>query len=67
MSRPVTSSRSSLTESAEDAPAVALVFWEEFAGLRRLRDQADITEADHRKATDGAVVTHEAFMAELEA
>ncbi|MFK4273273.1 hypothetical protein [Streptomyces milbemycinicus] len=35
--------------------------------MRRLRDQADITEADHRKAADGPVVTHEAFVAELEA
>ncbi|MFF7656681.1 hypothetical protein ACFZCY_43920 [Streptomyces sp. NPDC007983] len=33
--------------------------------MRRLRDQADITEADHRKAADGPFVTHEAFVAEL--
>ncbi|GLV79329.1 hypothetical protein ACH4VS_37745 [Streptomyces hygroscopicus] len=51
----------------EGAPLVVLVSWEELAEVRRLRDQADITEADHRKAADGPVVTHEAFVAELEA
>ncbi|MFI1855541.1 type II toxin-antitoxin system Phd/YefM family antitoxin [Streptomyces sp. NPDC020480] len=48
-------------------PAAALVPLDELAELRRLRDEADIAEAESRKAEGGPVVTHETFMAELDA
>ncbi|WP_331731890.1 type II toxin-antitoxin system Phd/YefM family antitoxin (plasmid) [Streptomyces sp. NBC_00015] len=48
-------------------PAVAMIPVDELAELRRLRDEADLADADRRKAAGGPVVTHEAFMAELEA
>ncbi|MFD5079497.1 type II toxin-antitoxin system prevent-host-death family antitoxin [Streptomyces sp. NPDC058371] len=46
-------------------PAAALIPVDELAELRRLRDEADIADAEARKAAGGPVVTHEAFMAEL--
>jgi prevent-host-death family protein len=49
------------------APAAALIPVDELAELRLIRDKADIAEADRRKADGGPVVTHEAFMAELDA
>ncbi|MFE7975773.1 type II toxin-antitoxin system prevent-host-death family antitoxin [Streptomyces shenzhenensis] len=49
------------------APAAALIPVDELAELRRLRDEADIAEAERRKADGGPVMTHEAFMADLEA
>ncbi|MFF5583433.1 type II toxin-antitoxin system Phd/YefM family antitoxin [Streptomyces hygroscopicus] len=48
-------------------PAAALVPLDELAELRRLRDEAYIAEAERRKADGGPVVTHETFMAELDA
>ncbi|MGW6144447.1 type II toxin-antitoxin system Phd/YefM family antitoxin [Streptomyces sp. NPDC055140] len=48
-------------------PAVAMIPVDELAELRRLRDEADIADAEARKAAGGPVVTHEAFMADLEA
>ncbi|GGJ58540.1 type II toxin-antitoxin system prevent-host-death family antitoxin [Streptomyces brasiliensis] len=48
-------------------PAAALIPVDELAELRRLRDEADIADVEARKAGGGPVVTHEAFMAELEA
>jgi prevent-host-death family protein len=49
-------------------PAAALIPIDELEELRRLRDEADIAEADRRTtASAGAPMTHEAFMAELEA
>ncbi|MBU3866929.1 type II toxin-antitoxin system prevent-host-death family antitoxin [Streptomyces sp. 4503] len=48
-------------------PAAALIPVGELAELRRLQEEADIAEADHRKAEGGPVVTHDAFMADLEA
>ncbi|WP_331751592.1 type II toxin-antitoxin system Phd/YefM family antitoxin (plasmid) [Streptomyces globisporus] len=48
-------------------PAVAMIPVDELAELRRLRDEADIADAEARKAVGGPMVTHEAFMAELEA
>ncbi|MFD8381711.1 type II toxin-antitoxin system prevent-host-death family antitoxin [Streptomyces sp. NPDC059679] len=48
-------------------PATALIPVGELAELRRLQEEADIAEADHRKAEGGPVVMHDAFMAELEA
>ncbi|MFI6278120.1 type II toxin-antitoxin system Phd/YefM family antitoxin [Streptomyces sp. NPDC050988] len=47
-------------------PAAALIPVDELAELRRLRDEADSADAEARKAAGGPVVTHEAFMAELE-
>lgn len=47
-------------------PAVAMIPVDELAELRRLRDEADIADAEARKAAGGPVLTHEAFMAELE-
>jgi prevent-host-death family protein len=49
------------------SPAAALIPVDELDELRRLRDEADIAEADRRKAAGGQVITHEDFMAELEA
>ncbi|MGW7006574.1 type II toxin-antitoxin system Phd/YefM family antitoxin [Streptomyces sp. NPDC054933] len=48
-------------------PAAVLIPVDELAELRRLRDEADVAEADRRKAASGPQVTHEEFMAELEA
>ncbi|MFD7447129.1 type II toxin-antitoxin system prevent-host-death family antitoxin [Streptomyces sp. NPDC059909] len=48
-------------------PAAALIPVDELAELRRLRDEADLAEAQRRKNTGGPVITHEALMAELEA
>ncbi|MBM9506592.1 type II toxin-antitoxin system Phd/YefM family antitoxin [Actinacidiphila acididurans] len=48
-------------------PAAALIPVDELAELRRLRDEADIADADRSKAAGGPRVEHEAFMAELEA
>jgi prevent-host-death family protein len=49
-------------------PAAALVPVDELEELRRLRDEADIAEAARREAAPtGEAMTHEAFMAELEA
>lgn len=53
--------------SDHGAPVAALIPVGGLAELRRLRDEADIAAADSRKAAGGPVVTHEAFMAELEA
>jgi prevent-host-death family protein len=53
--------------SDHGTPVAALIPVDELAELRRLRDEADIAEADVRRAAGGPVVTHEAFMAELEA
>ncbi|MEU0375468.1 type II toxin-antitoxin system prevent-host-death family antitoxin [Streptomyces sp. NPDC006283] len=48
-------------------PAAALIPIDELDELRRLRDEADIAEAQRRAAAAGDTKTHEAFMAELEA
>lgn len=49
-------------------PAAALVPIEELEELERLRDEADIAEARAREAVPaGAPMTHEEFMAQLEA
>jgi prevent-host-death family protein len=49
-------------------PAAALIPIDELDELRRLRDEADIAEAQRRTTTPtGEPKTHEAFMAELEA
>ncbi|MER7954106.1 type II toxin-antitoxin system Phd/YefM family antitoxin [Streptomyces sp. NPDC096030] len=49
-------------------PAAALVPIEELAELQRLRDEADIAEAQRREADPGgARLGHEEFMAQLEA
>jgi prevent-host-death family protein len=49
-------------------PAAALIPIDELEELRRLRDEADIAEAARREAAPTAeAMTHEAFMAELEA
>lgn len=48
-------------------PAAALVPVDELAELRRLRDEHDIAEAQHRKDTGGPLISHEELMAELEA
>lgn len=48
--------------------AAALIPIDELDELRRLRDEADIAEAQRRTAAPtGEPKTHEAFMAELEA
>lgn len=49
------------------APAAALIPVGELTELRRLRDEADIAEAGRRTADGGPLVTHEAFMAALDA
>ncbi|MEU5547946.1 type II toxin-antitoxin system prevent-host-death family antitoxin [Streptomyces sioyaensis] len=49
-------------------PAAALIPIREFEELRQLRDEADIAEAARRQtASAGAPMSHDAFMAELEA
>ncbi|MBZ9639621.1 type II toxin-antitoxin system Phd/YefM family antitoxin [Streptomyces sp. PSKA30] len=49
-------------------PAAALVPIEELEELERLRDQADIAEARAREAAPaGPAMTHDEFMAQLEA
>ncbi|RSM93290.1 hypothetical protein DMH25_35580 [Streptomyces sp. WAC 01325] len=58
--------RETILISDYGTPAVAMIPVDELAELRRLRDQADIADAEARKAASGPVVAHEAFMAELE-
>ncbi|PVE09874.1 type II toxin-antitoxin system prevent-host-death family antitoxin [Streptomyces scopuliridis] len=49
-------------------PAAALVSIEELEELRRIRDEADIAEIEARKAAPtGPRITHDEFMAQLEA
>jgi prevent-host-death family protein len=48
-------------------PAAALVPIEELEELRRLRDEADIAEAEARIAEPGRTITHDEFMAQLDA
>ncbi|MEV7868011.1 type II toxin-antitoxin system Phd/YefM family antitoxin [Streptomyces sp. NPDC088124] len=49
-------------------PAAALVPIEELEELRRLRDEADIAEAEARRAAPtGPTITHDEFMAQLDA
>ncbi|MEV8391504.1 MULTISPECIES: type II toxin-antitoxin system Phd/YefM family antitoxin [unclassified Streptomyces] len=48
-------------------PAAALVSIEELEELRRIRDEVDIAELEARKAEPGVTMTHDEFMAQLEA
>ncbi|WP_158575968.1 type II toxin-antitoxin system Phd/YefM family antitoxin [Streptomyces corynorhini] len=49
-------------------PAAALVSIEELEELRRIRDEADIAEAEARRAAPtGPSLTHDEFMAQLDA
>ncbi|MFE3144122.1 hypothetical protein [Streptomyces scopuliridis] len=40
---------------------------EELEELRRIRDEVDIAELEARKAEPGVTMTHDKFMAQLEA
>lgn len=60
--------RESILISEYGKPAAALVPIEELEELARLRDEADIAEAAARQAAPtGPAMTHDAFMAQLEA
>ncbi|MGQ0625650.1 MAG: hypothetical protein ACT4PP_13515 [Sporichthyaceae bacterium] len=48
-------------------PVAAAIGFAELQDLRRARDEADIAECMRIKALGGPVLTHEEFMAELEA